>query len=226
MIPAQAVNKTSTTQKLPLGTRYFDETTGKTYYYIKANAAIVEGDTLTSIVALFDGDCDASSGSILNDAAVTFTAATVGCYVKVNAGTNSIDDVPNRVTAYSANALTLENGWSAALTTAEDYIVYNPFLVKKSDSVGQIITGVGVTSIATGEYGWMQSGGYCHAVKVIGGTDAVVANEGVVSSSTAGTCKGLTAAGTTADEAEKSNITAILPTALTQKAPAYLRCLP
>lgn len=226
MIPAHELNVESSTQKAPLGTRYFDQNTGKVYYYAKANEALTLGATLTPILALFDGDCDASSGAVLNDAAVTFTAATVGCYVKINVGTNSINDTPNKVLSYTANQLVLESNWSADLTTAEDYVVYNPFLMENTDAAGETIKGVAPIAVTSGYYFWMQTGGYCSDVKIIGGTDAIVANEGIVSSTTAGTGKGLTAAGTTADEAEKANITALFGSALTQTVPAFLNCMP
>ena len=230
MIPGQKLTLSSAEQKMPLGTRYFDENTGKVYYYIKANEALTAGATLTPMLAIADGDCDASSGEVLNDAAVTFPAGCVGAFVKVNVGTNGIDDAPNRVISVigtgNSNYLMLENAWSADLTTAEDYVVYHPFVVEDTDAAGERIVGVAGAAIASGEYGWMQSGGYCEAVKIIGGTDALAANEGIISSTTAGTGKGLTAAGTTADEADKANIFAVFGTALTQKVPAFLNCLP
>lgn len=227
MIPCQKITEPSATQKFPLGTRYFDENSGKVYYYVKANEALAKGAIVTGLVALFDGDCDASSGKVLNDAASTFTANTVGAHVKINAGTNSIDQDPNRVTAYAANALTLETAWGSDLTTAEDYVVYNEWLVEECDAAGESITGVAPVAFTTQYYGFIQTGGDCAAVKVAGNTDAVVAHEGLVSSAAAGVAKGLTAAGTTVDEAEKANITALVPTALAaQLIPATLNCLP
>lgn len=223
----QKVDEASSEQRLPLGTRYFDESTGKVYYYIKAGGAIALGEILTPLLAIFDGDCDASVGAVLNDAAETFTIAAVGAFVKINVGTNSINDAPNRVTKLvTVNQLQLENEWSADLATSEDYVIYHPFIVKETSAAAQIIVGVALVALADGEYGWMQSGGYIDAVKVIGATDPLAANEGIVSSSTAGTGKGLTAGGTTVDEAEKANITALMASALTQLQPAQLNCLP
>lgn len=231
MIPAQAVDAVSTTKKLPLGTRYFDENTGKVYYYIQANEALAIDTIVTPMVALFDGDCDASSGNVLNDAAETFTAqtrmVTGEAHVIINAGTNSIDDTPNRVLSVAANALTLETPWSSDLTTSEDYVVYAPFLVENCDAAAERIVGVVPVAFAAGEYGWMQSGGLCDNVEVIGSTDAIVAHEGIISSGTQGLGKGLTNGGTTADEADKANIMALVPTALAAvKVPAILNCLP
>lgn len=226
MINAQGVDVESVVQKIPLGTRFFDEKTGKVYYYAQANEALTKGATLTPMIALFDGDCDASSGAVLNDAAVTFTVDTVGAFVKINAGTNGENDTPNRVKSFTANQLVLENEWSDDLTTSEDYIVYKPFLVENTDAAGEIIVGVAPIAVTIDYFFWMQSGGIADDVKVIGGTDPIVANEGLVSSSTAGTAKGLTAGGTTADEADKSNMIAIFGSALTQTVPAIINCLP
>ncbi len=223
-ISPKAVTLESSTQENPLGTRHETVANGKVYYYCQANEALTAGAILTP-VNLFDGDCDASSGAVLNDAAVTFTAATVGAYVIINAGTNSITDAPNRVLSYTANALVLENEWSADLTTSEDYVIYKPYLMEMCDAAGEKVFGVtpaaGVTS---GNYFWMQVKGYCDKCLVIGSTDPIVQHEGLVSSSTEGTAKGMTAAGTTTDEADKSCMHAVVPTALQQPIPIVLNC--
>ena len=227
MIPGQRVDEESSVAKMSLGTRYFEAHTGKVYYYVRANEALTAGSVVTPMVALFDGDCDVSSGAVLNDAAVTFAGNLVGSLVKINAGSNSVTDAPNEVSSFTANQLVLLNSWSEDLTTGEDYVVYNPWLVENCDAAGEVIVGVAPIAVTSGYYFWMQSGGYCDAVRVEGNTDAVVANEGLVSSAGAGVAKGLTAAGTTADEAEKANITALVPTALAaQTIPAVLKCLP
>ena len=214
----------SSTQKVPLGTRH-ESFNGKVYRYCKANEALDAGAILT-MVNIADGDADASVGAVLNDAAVTFTAETVGALVKINAGTKGIDDVPNRVLSQTDNQLVLETAWSADLTTSEDYVVYKPFLVEECDAADERIYGVTNIDVTSGNFFWMQIQGHVDAVLVAGDTDAIVQYEGIVSSAAAGVAKGLTAAATTVDEAEKANIIALVPTALAaQSIPAILNCM-
>jgi len=222
-VPPHAPGVESATRKAELGTKYVD-IEGKTWRYCRANEALAANTAVTQ-VNLFDGDCDASSGSVLNDAAVTFTSAAVGMYVKINAGTNSIDDAPNLVKALvTANQLKVTTAWSADLTTSEDYVVYHNYNVEATDAASESIVGVTPIAITSGYYFWLQTEGLAH-VEGVGNTDAIVQYEGVVSSSTAGAVKGLTAAGTTVDEAEKANMTALVPTALaSQKIPVMLKC--
>jgi hypothetical protein len=228
MIAGQKLTEESATQKLPLGLRYLEETTGRVYYYVKANEALDLGAILTPMVAELDGDCDASTGTAFVDAADTLTAAMVGSFIKINAGTKSINQAPNEIVKFTdADNVVVKTAWSAALTTAEDYVIFHPWKVEECDAAGEAIVGVAPFAVTSGYYFWMQSGGYTEHVLVAGDTDAVVAHEGLVSSAAAGVAKGLTAAGTTVDEAQKSNITALVPTALAaQTLPAILSCLP
>lgn len=240
MIPGQDVTVESSIQKMPLGTRFFDESTGKTWYYVKANEALAKGAVLTPLVAEADGDCDASSGAKrLTDAVVTFTLAMVGSWVKINAGTIAINDAPNRIVGFEdADNLIMENEWSGTLSTSEDYVVYNPWKVEEADAAGEQIIGVAQFAITSGYYFWMQTGGPADHVLIKGDGNAIVANKGIIASGTSGKGFGHTAvpSGDTYNtvamelarvETMQSNIIALVPSALAaQTVPAYLRLLP
>lgn len=238
-IVQQAVTLTSTTQKAPLGSRYFDEESGKVYYYAKANEALVLGDCVVPLYAEADGDCDASSGKQFNDAAATFTTAMVGSFIKINAGTIDINQKPNRIASFVSTILVLmEDEWGTALTTSEDYVIYNPWKVEAVDAAAEKIVGVAQLAVASGSYFWMQSGGLADHVLVKGDGNAIVAGRPIISSGTAGKGFGPTAppAGDTYNtaamlvnlkELEHHGIHALVPTALAaQTVPAYLNLLP
>lgn len=240
MLIQQAVNAESATKKMPLGTRYFDEKTGKVWRYVKANEALVLGDIVTPLLQEFNGDCDAvaAGAKTFLDAAVTFTAGLVDSYIKINANSANINQKPNRITAFvDANNLKVEDAWVAALTTSEDYEIFNPYKIELVDAASELITGVTQIAVTSGYYFWMQVDGYCDHVRVKADGNAVAVHQRIIASGTAGQGMGKTAANAgdtynTANldlislEASQAGIFALVSTALAdQTIPCMLRSL-
>lgn len=240
MIPGQGTLVESVTKKFRLGLRYFEEHTGKTWYYVKANEALIKGAIVTAMFSELDGDCDVSSGKELNDAVGTFTAAMVDSFVKINADTANIDQAPNRIAAFvDADQVLMEDAWGSALTTDEDYVVYNPWKVEECDAAGEQIVGVSSEiAITSGYYFWMQTGGYANHIAVKGDGNALVAGRAIIASGTTGRGFGPTAvpSGDTYNtvamelarvQTEQARIVAAVPTALAaQTIPGYLSIMP
>ncbi|MBU2060839.1 MAG: hypothetical protein KKH44_03180, partial [Bacteroidetes bacterium] len=112
-----------------------------------------------------------------------------------------------------------------------DYVTYDlnyVCLANTGDTPVPIPYGVALGTITTQYYAWFQIGGFCPFVRAIGSTDAVVAGQIIMASSTAGTLKGPTAAGMSAIEASKSFGIALIGYAAGDAAavgvPALLRC--
>lgn len=226
----QLLTDVSTVQNAPLGARYVDLIDGNVYRYFQAKEIIAKGACVTPKV-LGDGDADASTGKELKDGAVTFTSSQVGALVSINVGTNSINDAPNKITALlgsgASNYFSLETAWSADLTTGEDYIISHPYMVEECDAVGESPVGVAMVAMADGEYGWIQVKGRGHAL-IDGTAKAVTFGQPLVTSTTAGSLKGLeaTADSLAADslEAATSKITALSISALVQRIPVIINC--
>lgn len=177
---------------------------GRAYRYMKANEAIAIGNIVTVLLGIDDADVDAAASDNTLTGTGDFTAAEFddgAAFVFINAGTGINQN--KRIKSNTANILYLESAWDTALDTDSDYIVYSPFTVENCDAANEKIFGVAVSAISAGEYGWFQIGGLSF-VRCAGGTDPLAAHEGIVSSTAAGVAKGLTAAGTTVDEAQKA----------------------
>lgn len=225
MINAQAVDVESANEKVPVGTRFINERTGKIYYYCKAKEPLAKGAVLTSMLIL-DGTFGACSGKDFKSNGTDLLATQVGAWVKVNSGGKSETDAPNKITSFKTTTwMTVENDWSETMTTSEGFILYHPFWVEEATDTDRRILGVAPIAVTSGYYFFAQMGGYCEHVKVDGSALALVAHEGIISSAAAGVATGLT--GTTdVDEAEKSNIICLFPSAIVQTVPALLNCLP
>lgn len=229
-IPGQGYLLESVAQEHILGAIHVDQNTNRKYKYCKANEALAEGAILTAMLALVTAsDCAASVNRELKSQGTEFLATQVGAWVKIIVGTIAINDDPNEIEAFISTAeVRMKTNWSASLTTAEDFLIYHPYWMEECDAAGERIFGVAPIAVTSGYFFWMQIRGNTPQVKVDGntGSNAIVAGEGIISGGGAsGQGRGLLNAGTTTDEAEKSNIIALVGTTLVaQTVPAILDC--
>lgn len=206
------------------------------FVYVKANAAIVDGNCLTLSLNYDNADVDAAattSESTLTGTA-DFTAdefAGHGGMVVIDAN-GGLKHGGHYINRNSANILYTDRVWPEALTTASDFLTHMLNGVKLADAAAAAtihVCGVGIGSITSGNYGWIQVFGVHNRVLTAGNTDAVVTGEGIMASTTAGTAKGWTAAGTTAEDVFFSFGTALAPdaeaAAASEGVPAIINCL-
>lgn len=185
--------------------RVFDRTA--VYAYVKAGAAIVDGQVLALGLNHDDADVDAAAGTDERKLTGTgdFTAdefAGHGGMALINAGPG-LKQGGHYIERNSVNIAYTDRYFSEALTTSSDFITHmlNKVVLADADAVATAhVCGVGIGAISSGNYGWIQIAGVHWRVRTVGTTDAVVAGEGVMASGTAGTAKGWTAAGTTAED--------------------------
>ena len=209
----------------------FQTDDGREYKYYRANEAIAIGQIVV-FLNNDNADVDAAASDNTMTGTGDFTAAEfddLDYYVFIDAdGVGATEGQVRRILSNTANILTLDASWTTAVSTDSDYVTFSPHNVELADAANERVVGVAISAISSGQYGWFQIRGFCPQVRAEGGTDALVLHEGVVSSGTAGTCKGLTAAGTTADEADKAFGFALSPSAMTDAAgtgaPIMLKC--
>jgi hypothetical protein len=180
-------------QKLPLGS-VIKDTVGNSYKYIKANEALTRGDAVTAIArAAWDSGIlvngEKTSGTTLTIDTVTTAMSKneyAGYYV-------SQATAANKGKAYeieSHEAMAASGGGDLILaeeideTFADNAALYihHPFLMEQTDAATDLIMGVVAGDISSGQFGWIQVGGYCPWVKAGDGTTAaaIVANEPLV----------------------------------------------
>lgn len=204
---------------------------GRKYRYMKANEAVAIGQIVTPLLGIDDADVDAAASDNSLTGTGDFTAGEFddgASFVHINGGSTG-QGQNKRIKSNTANVLYLESAWGTALATTDDYIVYSPYEVELCDAANEKIVGVALGTVSANKYGWFQVGGLAF-VLCAGDTDALVAHEGIVSSAAAGVAKGLTAGGTTADEAQKAvgmaMVASSAATSAGQLYPVYLTNIP
>ena len=191
---------------------------GRIYKYLNVRDTLAIGQIVT-VLNVDDADVDAAAadntltgtGDFTADEFSDGTADRREYYASINALTGA--GQTRRIRSNTANVLTLDTAWTTALAADSDYVTFSPFHVSLTSGAGQRVFGVAIGVITDDGNGWIQVGGFCPQVRAAGDTDAVVLHEGLVSSAAAGIAKGLTAAGTTADEADKVFGSALMPSA-------------
>lgn len=197
------------TAQLDLGTevRLHD---GRCYKYVQFNEATSIGACNTILMP------DATSTNLTSATSTssvtvtdtgTWTAARYDgsldeYYYSTNGNTGA--GQTRRVISNTADALTIDTAPDTALDTTTDGVTYSPYRVEESDAANERVTGVPLATHTAAYFGWIQQKGFCPLVEFVGGTDAAVAHEGIVSSSEVGAAAGFTNGGTTADEADKA----------------------
>jgi hypothetical protein len=212
--------KSSTFGGLRRGQSFVDQNTGNRFRLLRARGAITGvGYILKSYLGAAGrvGNLTAASTKAVVTTDDSFTANELadGWYFQ-NAGTGIGDLRPiidNDGTA-GASTITLAqrdftypgsvatDSPDALATTPDattDYITVLPWEVVETSGVGDYVVAVALGAVDSGNWTIAQDFGY-GLVRAAGDTDALVLDEGIVPSATAGTAKGLTTAGTGADE--------------------------
>lgn len=191
-IPPLVVGNT-TTRKFRLGTVVEDEA-GNQYRYVKANEALAVGEVVTPVARaawdsgiLVDGAASSGDTKIHVDTITTAVAADYYAGYWISQATASGLGKSYRIKSHGALAASgeadifLEDALQEAFANNAPLFIYNPFLVEKIDATTEVACGVAIDTIASGSYGFVQTGGYCQAVKVGHSTSAaIVINEPLV----------------------------------------------
>ena len=179
----------------------------RTFRYMQAQEAFAIGQVAAIYQFIDNADVDAAASTSVHTLTGTgdFTAGEFGttfpsAFTSVDAGTGA--NQTRAINTNTANILTLENNnWDVALDTTSDYVTYDiNYVCLATASEIPIVFGVAISAIAANEWGWFQVGGFCPLVRCVGSTDALVAGEPIVVSSTAGVARGMTSGGSTVDE--------------------------
>lgn len=177
------------------------------FVYVKAGANLVDGQVVALGLSHDDADVDAAAATTVATLTGTgdFTADEFsghGGLVHINAG-GGLKQGGHYIERNSANILYTDRYWDEALTTSSDYVnhMLNKVVLADADAVATShVCGVAIGTITSGNYGWIQIAGVHWRVRCVGSTDAAVLGEKVMASATAGTAKGWTAGGTTAED--------------------------
>lgn len=197
--PEGGLKRNDTTKKFELGT-VISDTLGNSYRYIKANEALAIGQVVTAVAkAAWDTTIVMDGASAVGDT-----------YLHVDTNTSNI--AKNEFAGYfvsQATAAGLGIGYQIkyhdSFTAAEDeqdiYLeracqeihadgavlyIYNPYLMELIDGGAELVMGVCVGTITSGQYGFIQVGGHCPVVAVGSGTStAITINEPLVACTTA-----------------------------------------
>ena len=185
--------------------RYWDR--GAAFVYVKAAAAVADGSCLT--LALLHDNADVDAAATTSEKTLTgtgdFTAKEfegMGGMVAIDAG-GGLHHGAHYIKRNSANILYTDRVWGEALTTSSDYITHMLNAVKLSDEDAAATyfgCGLGIGTITSGQYGWIQISGIHWRALSLGNTDATVIGEYVIPDSVAGYVRGMTAGGSTVDE--------------------------
>ena len=180
---------------------------GRYYRYFKANEAIAINMVVTflSDITITNATAAASDNTLSDTGSFTadrYNIVQDDWYVGLNGNTGA--GQVRKIISNTADVLTLDTAWATAIDTTTDGITFSPYVVEQADAANEKVIGVAISAITSGQYGWFQTHGFCPLVRFAGDTDPSAAHEGLVSSATSGVAKGLTTAGTTADEADKA----------------------
>ena len=117
---------------------------------------------------------------------------------EAGASTVTVAERDNTHNAYEA--IGSPEAWTTLPDATTTYSIYCGWEVVPTSGVGDVVIGVSLAAVTSGNWTIIIEGGPCQAL-VVGSTDATTAGGWVVPSATAGTLKGPTAAGITAVEA-------------------------
>jgi len=178
------------------------------FVYVKANAAVADGSALAMQLALDNADVDVAAAITTYDlegTAADFTADEfegMGGMAVIDAG-GGLAQGGHYIQRNTAKVLRTDRLWGEALTTASDFQTHmlNAVVLADEDvAAAYHVAGVGIGTITSGQYGWIQISGVHWRVLSLGNTDAVVIGEYVVPDSVASYVRGMTNGGSTVDE--------------------------
>lgn len=195
-------------RKFKLGQKAHD-VDGNTYRYVVAAEALAMGQvvTATALAAwdatiVVDGAVTAGDTLIHVDTVTTAVAANYyeGYWIGQAAGAGPLGAF-HKIKSHDALAASgegdiyLDDGTPAAEAFANNAVLYifHPWKVELCDATSEIIRGVVVNTIDSGNYGFIQTGGFCPSVLTGHSTSAaVVVNEPLVPLATpAGSVEGV-----------------------------------
>ena len=141
----------------------------------------------------------------INDALIITTGGTGPNQVRRikehDASANATVTISERDYTHNAyEAIGSPEAWTTLPDATTTYSIYCGWEVVPTSGVGDVVIGVSLAAVTSGNWTIIIEGGPCQAL-VVGSTDATTAGGHVVPSATAGTLKGPTAAGITAVEA-------------------------
>lgn len=175
---------------IALGTEIRDDR-GNVFRFIKANETLAEGDALTAVAeAAWDTTIVTDGAVAVGDTKIHVDTNTsvitadqfAGYYIRQAAAASKgkayrIKSHP-AISASSEMDVQLYDNASEVISDGVALLLYHPFLYEKVDATTEVVKGVAIGTITSGQYGWVQVGGYFQAVKVGGTTSAaVVLNE-------------------------------------------------
>lgn len=188
------------------------------YMYVKAGAALADGQIVS--LGLNHDDADVDAAATTSESTLTgtsdFTADEFGGHgglVAIDSG-GGLKHGGHYIKRNTANILYTDRNWGEALTTASDYITHmlNKVVLADIDAVATShVCGVAIGTVTSGNYCWIQIAGVHWRVRTVGTTDAIVLGEKLMASGTAGVAKGWTAGGTTAEDVAYSFGVALAP---------------
>lgn len=190
------------------------------FVHVKAGGALVDGQVVA--LGLNHDDADVDAAVAITESTLTgtgdFTADEFGGHggLAVIDANGGLKQGGHYIKRNSGNILYTDRVWDEALTTASDYLTHmlNKVVLADADAVSTAhVCGVAIGSVTSGNYCWIQVSGIHWRVRTVGGTDAIVKGEKIMASGTAGTAKGWTSAGTTAEDVAYSFGTALAPDA-------------
>lgn len=180
------------TQSFRLGAVINDEQ-GNQYRYIKANEALSAGDVVTAVAAaawdsgiLVNGAVTSGNTIVVDNITTTVAASFYKDYWIFQAAAAGkgysyriVGHEP--FTAGSSAEVYVEPAVGETLADNAALKIFNPWLVEKVDATTEMPRGVAATDIDSGNFGFVQIGGYVPAVKVGHSTSAaIVLNEPLV----------------------------------------------
>jgi hypothetical protein len=206
------------------GQSLIDEITGNRYRIVRARGAITGlGYIVKNYLGAAGrlGNLTAASTKAVLTTDDTFVAHDLaGGYVFLNAGTGleQLRPIIDNDDTSGASTITLATkdrsfpGSHTAVDSADalatapdattDYLTVLPWEIVETSAVTDYVVGVALGAVTDGNWTIVLDEGY-GLVRAAGDTDALVLDEGIVPSAAAGTAKGLTTAGTLADEAHR-----------------------
>ena len=234
----------SETKKYDLGAKRYTRN-GGVFQYVKANEAVTRGQVLTSVPwASWDSGIAVNNASNIAAVDTTIDVDTVTTAMTANqykgywirqaaaagplGGALQIKSHP-AIAASGEGELTMERAVGETIANDKALEIFNPYLVEVVDGTTEVIKGVAPAAFTSGQYGWMQVGGFVPAVLVGHSSSlAVVLNEPLVPLATpAGSCQGMAGA-TEPDimELAASPLRALAAVAadIVCYIPAYMRC--
>ena len=201
----------STTARYPLGMLAID-VLGNEYRYVVTAEAIAVGELVTNVpIATWDTSVVTNGAVAVGDTVINIDTSTSAFTANQYAGYSLSQAVAaakgflhrikghDSVAAAGALELQLDHAAMEVIADGTALNIYHPYLIELCDGATENIAGVGIGTIASGSYGFVQVGGIHPGVLCDGSNGtAVVLNETITSY---GTDPGQGAGYATADEA-------------------------